>query len=104
VETARDSLSVPMSVEEAHQGWLSWVGGEGTSTGDRASEALPADQVPEEAEMGQVYFSDRGDGTTEVTMELRYNLDALKEAGKDEAWIKRRIGMYLERYKESTGN
>lgn len=97
METARHSIVVTGGVEETHRRWLEFVGhasppARGAAT---ASSRLAAD-----FEAGCVYFSAEGAGTTRVTMELRFNPDAVSEAGRDEGWVARRIELYLRRFTE----
>lgn len=100
METARGSTVLEISAEKAHEQWLAFVD-QSASGGSTTAEPVPSEELPDEVEQGQVYFSDEG-GSTRVTMELHYNPAAVKEAGLEDDWIARRITQYLEKFKAQT--
>lgn len=107
--TVRNTVEVPLPVDQVHGQWLAFTG-QATSrqagTGDHLKEEVPADRVVGEApkdDKGTISFDAVSPERTRVTMELRCNPKALADAGHDNDWVSRRIGMYLERFKEATG-
>jgi hypothetical protein len=106
VETAKHSVEVPLPVEEAHAKWLAWVGervGSQQGSGEQVSEEVDRDQLPAqpaEADKGTVYFNSLGEDSTRVTLQIRYNPDAVKEAGLAPDYVGQRISLYLQRYSD----
>ena len=98
MEIARQSITVKLSPDSAHERWLQFAG-QGGSPGGNAAE-VPAAKLPDEVEKGMVYFGDDEAGSTRVTMELEYNLRAVQEAGLTDDWVSRRVELYLRRFKE----
>ncbi len=102
MEMARESIVVSLPVESAHERWLQFTGqsGQSSAAGDVTSEQVPTEKLPDEVEKGKVSFGGEDDNSTLVTMELRYNPVVVKEAGLSEDWVARRIGLYLQRFKD----
>lgn len=100
MEIARGSIVVELPVEEAHREWLLFTGL--VSTGSSAAgEAVSG--ISEETESGKVHFTEEAHGMSRVTMELRFNPQAVKDAGRVEDWVSRRIEIYLRRFRDHAG-
>jgi hypothetical protein len=91
---------VPVAVDEAHRRWLDFTG-QGTTADDPSGGG--ARSPGQELEVGRVYFSEERGRATRVTVELRYNARALREADRDDAWVARRIELYLRRFSDQVG-
>lgn len=97
MKTARESIVVKVPLETIQKSWFQFTGEAGSYPSGLTS-APHQSSESHEAEKGKVYFASQGD-TTLVTMELRYNAVALRQAGLSEDWIRRRIGLFLQRFK-----
>lgn len=119
MQTARSSITVKLPAKDARQRWEEWTekkvgvasgGSSGGSTtqsgastatsGTSSTATIPRDKLPlSQAEVGQIQFSG-SNGSTEVTMELKYNPEAVEKAGRSEEFVKERIALYLKQFKE----
>ena len=126
MQTARSSITVKLPAKDARQRWEEWTekrigaasggssamgskakggsttqSGASTATSGTSSTAtIPRDKLPlSQAEVGQIQFSG-SNGSTEVTMELKYNPEAVEKAGRSEDFVKERIALYLKQFKE----
>lgn len=97
METARRSISVTLPPQAAYDRWLQFTGQ--TQRPEVTRAGTSADELPDEVEKGRVYFADEA-GASRVTMELRYNPRAVKEAGLTDDWVSQRVALYLRRFKE----
>lgn len=96
MQTARNSVTLELPAEQAEQRWQDFTasGTQGqVDSGEVTDERLRGGK-------GMIAFEE-ADGGTRATMELRYNEQALTDAGLDEQWVADRIGMYLQRFKQS---
>ena len=100
METASESIVVGLPVQSAHGRWLEFTGQSGSGQVGGTSAQVPGEKLPDEVEKGRVTFGDEGNGSTRVTMELRYNPTVVKEAGLSGDWVARRIALYLQRFKD----
>lgn len=98
MEIAQSSIVVDLPVEEAHREWLSFTGN-GETQGSSAEEGVSS-QISQQTESGRVLFAEETPGATRVTMELRFNPQAVKDAGRAEDWVSRRIDIYLRRFRD----
>ncbi len=95
MQTAHNSVTLDLPAEQAKQSWQDF-----TTSGTQ--EEVDSGEVTDgrlRGEMGAIVFEEIDGGT--ATMELRYNEQALTDAGLDRQWVADRIGMYLERFKQS---
>lgn len=96
MQTAHNSVTLDLPAEQAKQSWQDF-------TASGTQEEVDSGEVTDErlrGERGTIVFEE-ADGGTRATMELRYNEQALTDAGLDRQWVADRIGMYLERFKQS---
>jgi hypothetical protein len=106
VDIAKGSLDVWLPAETAHQKWLEWAGGTAgtgrTPNLTQVTEYLPPQKLPPSlggVDSGTCYFQ-VSNGATRVTMELRRNPKALRQAARTPDWMLRRIRAYLRRFKD----
>ena len=101
---AQSSVEIGNPPEKVRQKWTEWTkeGGPGMGIQSGGQSDVSAKQLPEElrsAEAGTAHFEKGKDGGTSVRMELRYNPQALEQAGKGPDWVEQRIDLYLTRFK-----
>lgn len=100
METARESTVVEVPLEAAQQRWLEFTEGPGSSVLSEAPGAVSPAELAQDVEHGTVRFDPEGSDSARVTMELRYNPEAVAEAGLTDDWVARRIELYLQRFRE----
>jgi hypothetical protein len=98
MEIAQGSIVVDLPVEEAHREWLRFTG-HGETQGP-SDEGESNSEIFEETESGRATFAEETPGATRVTMELRFNPQAVRDAGRAEDWVSRRIDIYLSRFRD----
>jgi hypothetical protein len=102
---AESSVDVKIPPEKAHAKWLEWTKEGGPGMGQKGggqSEEVSGKQLPEElrnAERGTASFEPGSADGTRVHMQLRYNPDVVKKEGMAPDWVEKRIGLYLQRFK-----
>jgi hypothetical protein len=97
MSTAESSVQIGLSPDKAHKKWLEWTGEGGPGLGQ--SEEIT--KIPSElgnAEKGKAFF-EGSDGQTRVRMQLLYNTEVVKKEGLAPDWVEKRIGLYLQRFK-----
>lgn len=111
METTENTIEVALPVADAHRTWFEFIGepaSGGTAAGKSMQADVPTDRVVSEgpsADNGTIMFDAVDDNNrTRVTMQLRYNPQALADAGLDRDWVSQRIGLYLERYKKASSD
>ncbi|HWB72597.1 MAG TPA: hypothetical protein VG452_10280 [Egibacteraceae bacterium] len=106
METAEHSIVVQAPLAAAHQQWQTWVaqkvGPAQAPSGQTVTAPVPEELPPEmgEPEQGRIFFAAVDDHSTRVTMQLRYSPAAVQAAGLVPDYVSRRIGLYLQRFRE----
>lgn len=100
MEMAQSSAVIELPTDQTHEQWLEFVGEVERQPTGNGAEDVPKAHLPDEAEKGRVYFGEAGESSTLVTMDLQYSPQALRQAGLEPDWLPRRIGLFLQRFKD----